>query len=107
MRRIAADRAERPHEVRPAAHAQVRNASELSRAFAVADTTVRGYLDLLASASMVRLLMPWSENLAKQQVKAPNVYLRDTGLPRALLRSWGRRCRRRSRGVSFRSGGGS
>lgn len=66
-------------------HAQVWNASELARAFGVADTTVRGYLDLLASAFMVRLLMPWSENLAKRQVKAPKVYLRDTGLLHALL----------------------
>lgn len=66
-------------------HAQVWNASELARAFGVADTTVRGYLDLLASAFMVRLLTPWSENLAKRQVKAPKVYLRDTGLLHALL----------------------
>lgn len=66
-------------------HAQVWNASELARAFGVADTTVRGYLDLLASAFMVRLLAPWSENLAKRQVKAPKVYLRDTGLLHALL----------------------
>jgi predicted AAA+ superfamily ATPase len=66
-------------------HAQVWNASELSRAFGVADTTVRGYLDLLASAFMLRLLAPWSENLAKRQVKAPKVYLRDTGLLHALL----------------------
>ncbi|MBI2525216.1 MAG: DUF4143 domain-containing protein [Candidatus Rokubacteria bacterium] len=28
---------------------------------------------------------PWSENLAKRQVKAPKVYLRDTGLLHALL----------------------
>src|SRR3990167_7733540 len=48
-------------------------------------TTVRGYLDLLASAFMVRLLTPWAENLAKRQVKAPKVYLRDTGLLHALL----------------------
>ncbi|MEK7443466.1 MAG: ATP-binding protein, partial [candidate division NC10 bacterium] len=66
-------------------HAQVWNGSELARAFGVADTTVRGYLDLLASAFMVRLLTPWSENLAKRQVKAPKVYLRDTGLLHALL----------------------
>ena len=66
-------------------HAQVWNASELARAFGVADTTVRGYLDLLASTFMVRLLTPWAENLAKRQVKAPKVYLRDTGLLHALL----------------------
>ena len=47
--------------------------------------TVRGYLDLLASTFMVRLLTPWAENLAKRQVKAPKVYLRDTGLLHALL----------------------
>jgi hypothetical protein len=66
-------------------HAQVWNASEVGRAFGVADTTVRGYLDVLSSAFMVRLLPPWSENLAKRQVKAPKVYLRDTGLLHALL----------------------
>ena len=66
-------------------HAQVWNASELGRAFGVTDTTVRGYLDFLASAFMVRLLLPWSENLGKRQVKAPKVYLRDTGLLHALL----------------------
>jgi uncharacterized protein len=66
-------------------HAQVWNASELGRAFGVADTTVRSYLDVLSSAFMVRLLPPWSENLAKRQVKAPKIYLRDTGLLHALL----------------------
>jgi predicted AAA+ superfamily ATPase len=66
-------------------HAQVWNASELGRAFGVADTTVRGYLDLLAGAFMVRLLTPWSENVGKRQVKTPKVYLRDTGLLHALL----------------------
>jgi predicted AAA+ superfamily ATPase len=69
-------------------HAQVRSAPELNRAFGVADTTVRGYLDLLAAVFIVRLLMPSSENPAKQQVRASKVYLRDTGLLRALLRSW-------------------
>jgi predicted AAA+ superfamily ATPase len=66
-------------------HAQIWNASELSSAFGVADTTLRGHLDLLALAFMVCLLMPWSDNLAKQQVKAPTVYLWDTGLLHTLL----------------------
>src|SRR5262249_18828705 len=48
-------------------------------------TTVRGYLDILASAFMLRLLLPWSENLGKRQVKTPKVYLRDTGLLHGLL----------------------
>lgn len=29
---------------------------------------------------MLRILQPWHENLAKRQVKAPKVYLRDSGL---------------------------
>jgi predicted AAA+ superfamily ATPase len=34
---------------------------------------------------MVRQLPPWFENLGKRQVKAPKVYIRDTGLLHALL----------------------
>jgi predicted AAA+ superfamily ATPase len=34
---------------------------------------------------MVRQLPPWFENLGKRQVKAPKVYVRDTGLLHALL----------------------
>ena len=83
--RLGADTLQRFWSMLAHYHAQVWNASELARAFGVADTTVRGYLDLLASAFMVRLLLPWSENLGKRQVKAPKVYLGDTGLLHALL----------------------
>ena len=34
---------------------------------------------------MIRPLAPWFENLGKRQVKAPKVYIRDTGLLHALL----------------------
>ena len=34
---------------------------------------------------MVRQLQPWFENLGKRQIKAPKVYLRDSGLLHALL----------------------
>lgn len=34
---------------------------------------------------MLRQLPPWFENLGKRQVKAPKVYLRDTGMLHALL----------------------
>ena len=66
-------------------HGQTWNASELGRAIAASDKTVRRYLDLLSGAYMVRQLQPWFENVAKRQVKAPKVYLRDTGLLHALL----------------------
>ena len=66
-------------------HAQIWNASELARALSVNESTVRRYLDLLTGVFMVRQLPPWHENLRKRQVKAPKVYLRDSGLLHALL----------------------
>ncbi|MDQ6700808.1 MAG: DUF4143 domain-containing protein, partial [Acidobacteriota bacterium] len=35
---------------------------------------------LLETTFLVRLLNPWSVNIGKRIVKAPNVYLNDTGL---------------------------
>ena len=66
-------------------HAQTWNASELSRAMGLSDKTVRGYLDILTGAFMVRQLQPWYENISKRQVRAPKVYLRDSGLLHSLL----------------------
>ena len=64
---------------------QVWKSSEFARSFGVADTTVRRYLDILTGALVVRQLQPWHANIAKRQVKAPKVYLRDTGVLHALL----------------------
>ena len=66
-------------------HGQVWNSTEFARSFGVADTTVRRYLDILTSALVVRQLQPWHANIAKRQVKAPKVYLRDAGVLHALL----------------------
>ena len=66
-------------------HGQTWNASELGRSMSVTDKTVRRYLDVLTGTYMVRQLQPWFENLAKRQVKAPKIYLRDTGMLHALL----------------------
>ncbi len=52
---------------------------------AVSEPAVRRYLDLLSGVFMVRQLPPWFENLGKRQVKAPKVYVRDSGLLHALL----------------------
>lgn len=67
-------------------HGQVWNASGIGRSLGVSDHTVRRYLDILSGAYMLRVLPPWYENLKKRQVKAPKVYLRDSGLLHALLR---------------------
>ncbi|MFC1671916.1 ATP-binding protein [Planctomycetota bacterium] len=66
-------------------HGQTWNGSEFARSFGVADTTVRGYLDHLVSALVVRQLPPWHENISKRQVKSPKVYLSDSGLLHTLL----------------------
>ena len=66
-------------------HGRIWNASELARSMGLSDKTVRGYLDLLTDTYMVRQLQPWHENIGKRQVKAPKIYLRDSGLVHSLL----------------------
>lgn len=66
-------------------HAQVWNASELGRAFGVTDKTVRHYLDILSAALVVQQLQPWHANVGKRQVKAPKIYVRDSGILHGLL----------------------
>ena len=66
-------------------HGQVLNFSELGRSFGAADTTVRGYLEILEATFMLRLLRPWHENVGKRQVKSPKLFFRDPGLLHTLL----------------------
>jgi predicted AAA+ superfamily ATPase len=66
-------------------HGGVWNAAEAARSLGVSEPTARRYLDLLSELFMVRQLQPWHENLGKRQVKAPKVYVRDSGLLHALL----------------------
>lgn len=66
-------------------HAQVWNGAELARAFGVAATTVRRYLDLLSGALVIQILAPWHENIAKRQVRSPKVLVADSGLLHTLL----------------------
>lgn len=66
-------------------HGQTWNAAEFARSLGSGEATARRYLDILAGAFMVRVLPPWFENLKKRQVKAPKVYVRDTGLLHSLL----------------------
>ncbi len=82
---VAADTMRRFWSMMAHRHAQLWNASEIGRSFGVADTTVRGYLDKLSGALVLRQLAPWHENLGKRQVKAPKIYVRDSGLLHALL----------------------
>jgi uncharacterized protein len=66
-------------------HGQIWNGSEIARSLAIGATSVARYLDLLTSALVIDQLPPWFENLSKRQVKAPKVYLRDSGMLHSLL----------------------
>jgi len=58
---------------------------ECVRSFGVADTAIRHYLDLQASAMVTRKIPAWHEKIGKRQVKAPKVYVSDSGLLHSLL----------------------
>ncbi len=66
-------------------HGQVWNGSEFARAMGISEPTARRYLDLLSGAYVVRQVPPWFENVKKRQVKAPKIYIRDSGLLHVLL----------------------
>ncbi len=66
-------------------HGQTWNGAELARAMGVSQPTVRGYLDVLTDALVVRQLQPWFANISKRQVRAPKLYVRDSGLLHRLL----------------------
>ena len=66
-------------------HGQTWKAVDPARALGVDQKTTRHYLDLLTDAFMVRQLQPYHANIAKRQVKAPKIYIRDSGLCHTLL----------------------
>ncbi|MEZ5962457.1 MAG: DUF4143 domain-containing protein [Planctomycetota bacterium] len=63
------------------------NAARLAASLGVSGNTVRHYLDVLTDLFMVRQLRPWSGNSIKRLVKAPKVYVRDSGLAHHLAHS--------------------
>lgn len=66
-------------------HGQILQVSELARSIGTSEPTARRYLDILCGTYVVRQLPPWFENLRKRQVKAPKIYIRDSGVLHALL----------------------
>jgi len=66
-------------------HGQRWSAAEFARAFGVSESTSRRWLDALEGLFAVRVLQPWHASLAKRQVRAPKVYVRDSGMLHALL----------------------
>ena len=66
-------------------HGQIWNAAEFARSLGSREATARRYLELLAGAYLVRILPAWYENLKKRQVRAPRIYVRDSGMLHSLL----------------------
>ena len=66
-------------------HGQTWNGAAIARSIDVSETTVRRLVDALTDALVVRQLPAWFANISKRQVKAPRVYVRDSGLLHRLL----------------------
>ncbi len=61
------------------------NASQIAAALGLTHKTIAGYLDLFVDLLVVRRLAPWHANVGKRLIKAPKIYIRDSGLAHALL----------------------
>jgi len=61
------------------------NVAELARNIGIDAKTAARYADLLVDLLLARRLPPWHANVGKRLVKAPRLYLRDSGLTHALL----------------------
>lgn len=66
-------------------HGNIMNYSEFARSLGVTDKTVKSYIDVLDGAFMARTLKSWHANIQKRQVKAPKVYIKDSGILHTLL----------------------
>ena len=65
-------------------HGQRWNGSDIANSLQISRPTVQRYLDLLTGAYLLRQLPAWHENAGKRVVKAPKVYVRDSGLAHEL-----------------------
>jgi predicted AAA+ superfamily ATPase len=70
---------------------QTVNYSTLASSLGVSSVSVKNYIDLLAGTYMVEVVPPYISNLGKRLVKAPKVYVADSGITASLLglRSFG------------------
>ncbi len=66
-------------------HGQFLSLEKLAGSMGVHAGTIRNYLDLLCGAFMMRRLPPLLSNVKKRLVKAPKIYIRDSGILHALL----------------------
>ncbi|SDY98135.1 hypothetical protein SAMN05421881_10926 [Nitrosomonas halophila] len=83
--RIPAETLERLWIMLAHSQGQCLNASKLAGSLSTSAPTVSNYIDLLADLLLVRRLQPFHANTKKRLVKAPRIYVRDSGITHALL----------------------
>lgn len=64
---------------------QTINYSTLGNSLGVSNQTIKNYIDLLESTYMVNTVPAYNKNLMKRLVKAPKVYINDSGITATLL----------------------
>jgi len=67
------------------AHGSLWNASKLAAALGISPPTSKNYLDILENTFLIRQLQSFFANVKKRLVKAPKIFLRDSGLLHSLL----------------------
>lgn len=64
---------------------QLWNAQQLATSFGTSPPTITHYRSILEQMFLVNALYPWHSNIKKRLVKAPRVYMRDSGVLHSLL----------------------
>ncbi len=67
-------------------HGQTLNSSKLATSMGISSHTVNRYISILEKTFLVRRLPPFFLNLKKRVVKAPKIYIRDSGILHSLLK---------------------
>lgn len=83
--RIPAETLERLWIMLAHSQGQSLNASKLAGSLSTSAPTVSNYIDLLVDLLLVRRLPPYHANIKKRLIKAPRIYVRDSGITHALL----------------------
>ena len=65
-------------------HGETINYSKIASAIDISQQTLKKYLGVLEQTYMIRLLQPYESNFKKRIVKAPKIYIRDSGILHSL-----------------------
>jgi uncharacterized protein len=64
---------------------QILNYSALGNSLGISNTTIKNYIDILHSTYMIDVVTPHLANTGKRLIKAPKVYISDSGIVTGLL----------------------